>query len=111
MVSLDAEGFVRAIVEKPRPGDVAASKRSDGRIGVSMNIFRLSADDILPYLESIPLHPERNEKELPVAVTMLASARPGSVYAIPRSERVPDLTQVADIPEVLEYLKTTSPVR
>ena len=45
------------------------------------------------------------------AERLLAAGHPGSVYAIPRSERVPDLTQVADIPEVLEYLKTLSPVR
>ncbi len=71
-----------------------------------MNIFRFSYDDILGFLKSVPLHPARGEKELPVAVRMLAADRPKSVFAIPLSERVPDLTQVADIPEVLNYLKT-----
>ncbi|HLF13940.1 MAG TPA: nucleotidyltransferase, partial [Bacteroidota bacterium] len=83
----------------------------NGRIGVSMNIFRFSCDDILPYLESVPLHPARNEKELPVAVRMMASERPGSVYSIPLSECVPDLTQIADIPEVRNYLAVRDAAR
>ena len=108
VITVDGSGFVRDIVEKPGASDIAAATGPGGRVGVSMNIFRLSCDDILPRLESIPLHPQRNEKELPVAVRMLASEEPGSVYAIPLSERVPDLTQLADIPEVLNYLKTNS---
>jgi glucose-1-phosphate adenylyltransferase len=107
VITLDGAGFVKDIVEKPGPADIAAATGGDGRVRVSMNIFRLSYDDILGCLESVPLHPRRHEKELPVAVRMLAAERPGSVYAIPLSERVPDLTQVADIPEVLHYLKTT----
>jgi UTP-glucose-1-phosphate uridylyltransferase len=106
VITLDGSGFVKDIVEKPAPGDIAAATGADGRVRVSMNIFRLSYDDILPRLEAVPLHPLRNEKELPVAVRMLASGVPGSVYAIPLTERVPDLTQVGDIPEVLNYLKT-----
>ena len=109
VLTLDHEGFVRDLVEKPGAGEIAASTRGDGRVGVSMNLFRLSCDDILPYLESIPLHPLRAEKELPVAVRMLATDRPRSVFAIPLSERVPDLTQVADIPEVFEFLKSQTP--
>lgn len=106
VITLDGGGFVKDIVEKPGPAEIAAATGPGGRVGVSMNVFRLSYDDILPRLESVPLHPGRNEKELPLAVRMLAAEQPGSVYAIPLSERVPDLTQVADIPEVLNYLKT-----
>ena len=104
VITTDPAGFVRDIIEKPGPADIAAAADGNGRIGVSMNIFRFSCDDILPYLESVPLHPARNEKELPVAVRMMASERPGSVYSIPLSECVPDLTQIADIPEVRNYL-------
>lgn len=106
VISLDGSGFVKDIIEKPAPAEIAAATTADGRVPVSMNIFRLSYDDILPRLESVPLHHLRNEMELPVAVRMLASGVPGSVYAIPLTERVPDLTQVADIPQVLNYLKT-----
>ncbi len=103
VVTTDSTGFVLDIIEKPAPADIAAAANAAGRVGVSMNIFRLSFDNILPYLESIPLHPVRMEKELPVAVRMMARERPGSVYAIAASERVPDLTQVGDIPDVLKY--------
>ena len=111
VVTTDRSGFVRDIIEKPAPADIAAAADGKGRIGVSMNIFRFTCDEILPYLASVPLHPERNEKELPVAVRMLASERPGSVYAISASERVPDLTQLADIPGVRQYLSGGNPGR
>ncbi len=104
VVTTDPAGFVLDIVEKPSPGDIASAADAAGRVGVSMNIFRLSCDDILPYLESVPLHAARMEKELPVAVRSMARERPGSVYAIAASERVPDLTQVRDIPDVLDYV-------
>jgi glucose-1-phosphate adenylyltransferase len=100
-------GFVSDIIEKPSAADIASAAEAGGRVGVSMNIFRLSYDVILPYLESVPLHPSRNEKELPVAVRMLASERPRSVFAIRRSEAVPDLTRLADIPDVQKFISTT----
>ncbi len=104
VLKTDRSGFVTEIIEKPSPADIAAAADGNGRIGVSMNIFRFSVDDIIPFLESVPLHPVRNEKELPVAVRMMASERPGSVFAISASERVPDLTQPADIPGVRREL-------
>lgn len=106
VITAGADGFVRDIVEKPGPAEIAAAASPTGRIGVSMNVFRLSCDDILPCLRSVPLHGERREKELPLAVRMLAADRPGSVFAIPRSERVPDLTQVDDIPGVSDFLQS-----
>lgn len=109
VVTTDEAGSVLDIVEKPTPAEIDSAADAAGRVGVSMNIFRLSCDDILPYLESVPLHPERLEKELPVAVRMMARERPGSVHAIPASERVPDLTRVDDIPELLKYF--TGPPR
>jgi len=106
VITLDPSGFVKDIIEKPGPEEIAAATGEGGRVSVSMNIFRLSYDDILPRLEAVPLHAVRNEKELPVAVRLLVAEKPASLFAIPVSERVPDLTQVADIPAVLNYLKT-----
>jgi glucose-1-phosphate adenylyltransferase len=105
----DADGFLREIIEKPTAEEIARSADPDGRIGVSMNIFRFSYDVILQYLAAVPLHPVRHEKELPVAVKMLAAERPRSVFTIPLSEHVIDLTSQADISAVSEYLTREFP--
>ncbi|MEK9137843.1 MAG: hypothetical protein AAB393_12030 [Bacteroidota bacterium] len=97
------------IVEKPSPEEIGNVAEATGRIGVSMNIFRFSYDRILPYLESVPLHPVRQEKELPVAVKMMAAEHPRSVFTIPLSEHVIDLTSQSDIPAVKAYLAKEFP--
>jgi glucose-1-phosphate adenylyltransferase len=74
-----------------------------------MNIFRFSYDRILPYLESVPLHPVRHEKELPAAVKMMIAEYPRSVFALPLAEHVIDLTSQSDIPTVKEYLAKEFP--
>jgi len=101
----DVEGFLLDILEKPSPKEMADAADANGRIGVSMNIFRLSYDQIFPCLETVPLHPMRQEKELPAAVKMLVDQNPRAVFAIPRSEHVPDLTLQSDILPVKEYLQ------
>jgi len=104
-IKKDAEGFLLDILEKPSPDEMASAADANGRIGVSMNIFRLSYDQIFPCLESVPLHPLRQEKELPAAVKMLVDQNPRAVFTIPRSEHVPDLTLQSDILPVKEYLR------
>jgi NDP-sugar pyrophosphorylase family protein len=105
VLSKDAEGFLVSIVEKPSPEQIAALAGPDGRVGVSMNIFRLDYDRALPYLARVPLHPARQEHELPTAVAMLAADHPRTVKAIPRAEHVPDLTSRDDLARVQEYLR------
>lgn len=105
VIEKDAEGFLQEIIEKPSPEEMARVADSNGRIGVSMNIFRLAYDHILPCLETVPLHPIRREKELPAAVKMLVDQNPQAVFTIPRSEHVPDLTTQSDILPVREYLQ------
>ena len=102
----DEEGFLTNIIEKPSEDQIAAAERKNGFIGVSMNIFRLQYDMIYPFLEKVPFHPVRNEKELPEAVTMMAAAHPKSVFAFPFAEHVPDLTDKNDILPVKKYLET-----
>lgn len=102
----DARGYLIDIVEKPSAAEMN-SAAIDGRIGVSMNIFCLTYDQILPCLETAPLHPIRAEKELPAAVKMLVEKNPDAVFAIPRAEPVPDLTVQSDILAVQEYLQKT----
>jgi len=105
----NADGFLTDILEKPTEEELLASADARGRIGVSMNIFRLSYDLIRPYLESLPLHPERHEKELPRAIRAFISDHPRSVRAIPLAEHVPDLTGRDDIPVMQKYLRAHFP--
>jgi glucose-1-phosphate adenylyltransferase len=98
------KGFLVNIVEKPTAEQIAEVKKKDDFIGVSMNIFSLEYDLILPILERLPLHPIRNEKELPEAVNVLVQMYESSVYAYPLAEHVPDLTSKSDIIEVKNYL-------
>jgi ADP-glucose pyrophosphorylase len=101
----DVSGMLVDIMEKPSPEQVVRAAGPDGRVGVSMNLWRFSCDVVLPFLERAPLHPERMEKELPVAVGMMVREQPGTMKAIPIAEHVPDLTSAHDINEVEEYLR------
>lgn len=101
----DADGYVESIIEKPSREQLTQAADAQGRVGVSMNIFRLSYNAIIPFLESVPLHPERREKELPAAVNMMIERHPQCMFAIPLSEHVIDLTMQTDIPTVMEHLK------
>ena len=105
----DEDHFLLDIIEKPEPHQMEEAKNDNGNIGVSMNIFCFQYEQIMPFLEMVPLHPERNEKELPVAVKMMISQSPGSVYAYPVSEHVPDMTDKSDIKTIIMYLQTHFP--
>ena len=109
VIRKDPEGFLQDIIEKPGPLQIDAAADKHGRVGVSMNIFRFSYDMILPCLEAVPLNPQRQEKELPTAVKMMVNEHPRSVYTIPISEHVIDLTSQVDIPAVKQYLAKEFP--
>jgi len=109
VIRKDRDGFLQDIIEKPAPEAIADAADHNGRVGVSMNVFRFSYDMVLPFLEAAPLHPQRLEKELPTAVMMMANRHARSVYTIPVSEHVIDLTSQVDIPEVKRYLATEFP--
>ena len=100
----DGEGYLIDIIEKPTDKDLEKAKDSNGIIGVSMNIFSLFYDFILPFLEKTPLNPVRKEKELPVAISMMVKEKLKSLFCYPLSEHVIDLTSKEDIPEVKKYL-------
>jgi NDP-sugar pyrophosphorylase family protein len=109
VIHKDVEGYLVDIVEKPTTEQIQSATDSSGRVGISMNIFRFSYDLILPLLERLPLHPVRQEKEIPQAVKLLVQQNPRAVGTIPLSEYVPDLTTKSDIPLVREYLKREFP--
>ncbi len=109
VIQKSPDGYLLDILEKPEPEALGTMRDASGRLGVSMNIFRLSFDMIYPFLERAPLHPVRQEKELPVSVQMMVRSHPRSVRAIPMSEHVPDLTHQSDIPRVQAYLHAAFP--
>jgi glucose-1-phosphate thymidylyltransferase/glucose-1-phosphate adenylyltransferase len=107
VIAKDAGGFLTRIIEKPSDAEIAAATGPGGRVGVSMNVFRFSYDRILPVLARVPLHPVRQEKELPAAVALLVAEDPRAIATIPLAEPVPDLTSLHDVARVREFLETT----
>jgi glucose-1-phosphate adenylyltransferase len=105
IIKRDSKGYLEDIVEKPTAKQMKESTDGEGRVGVSMNIWRFSCDDIQPFLEIVPLHSTRQEKELPSAVKMMVTKVPQSVCTIPLSEHVIDLTSQSDIAAVSHYLE------
>lgn len=103
VISITDSLRVKRIIEKPSPAEVSANTIG-GKVYVSMNLFRLDHDTVLPFLENAPFSPERNEKELPAAVDAMLKAHQGCMVGIPVCEHVPDLTSAADIGRVSKEL-------
>ena len=101
----DNDGYLTDIIEKPSNEEIDTLQKKDGYVGVSMNIFRLSYDMIFPFLQIVPLHPVRNEKELTTAIKIMIDENSKSLLTIPLNEHVPDLTSKNDIENVKEYLR------
>ncbi|MFZ1281917.1 MAG: sugar phosphate nucleotidyltransferase [Ignavibacteriaceae bacterium] len=97
--------FLLDIIEKPSSEIVEIVKDKNGFVGVSMNIFSLKYNIVLPFLEKVPLHPVRKEKELPEAIKMMANEYENSVYCYSLAEHVPDLTSKSDIEQVKKYIE------
>jgi NDP-sugar pyrophosphorylase family protein len=109
VIRKDVGGFLRTIIEKPGADEIASAADDHGRVGVSMNIFRFSCSVILPVLEGLPMHPVREERELPAAVQELVRRDAMGMFTIPLAEHVIDLTSRADIPAVQAYLRREFP--
>ncbi|MBA7665639.1 MAG: nucleotidyltransferase [Calditrichaeota bacterium] len=93
----DDAGYLKSIIEKPSREEIDEVRDSSGKLEVSMNIFSFSYPLIMPVLQAMPLHPVRNEKELPIAVNLLVTEYQREVMNYPLSEHVPDLTTKDDI--------------
>lgn len=92
-----SQRYLQQIIEKPSLQEMEEYRGDDGELSISMNIFNFSGALIYPKLKRCPIHPERNEKELPDAVRMLVQDDFKSVVCIPYSEKIPDLTSANDI--------------
>ena len=62
-----------------------------------MNIFSFTGKEIMPFLEQCPIHPVRNEKELPEAVRFLVKRNSKAMRCFAIAEKLPDLTSAEDI--------------
>ncbi|MBO6829878.1 MAG: NTP transferase domain-containing protein [Muricauda sp.] len=105
LVKMDDDSNLIDIIEKPKSDEVDKYKDNLGKLRVSMNIFTFDGEKLFPFLKHCPVHPIRNEKELPTALLNMLVEFPGEMKAIPLSEHVPDLTAKSDIVEVKKYLK------
>lgn len=109
VVNLDAHNYLKNIIEKPSIETANSYKDLQGKIRVSMNIFKLDGKIMYPYLKDCPVHPIRNEKELPTAILNMVKEHANAMLAIPFSEHVPDLTAKDDIIIIKAYLKKHYP--
>ena len=101
---LDSQNKLLDIIEKPKKEEIDSFRDKHDVIRVSMNIFSFKGDQLYKYVKSCPIHKERNEKELPIAVLNMVKDFPGSMQGIPMAEHVPDLTSKDDIVEIEKYL-------
>tara|TARA_Y100001968_G_scaffold304826_1_gene320173 strand:- start:362 stop:676 length:315 start_codon:yes stop_codon:yes gene_type:complete len=84
-------------IEKPTPEQVAKNLDENGKIRVSMNIFKFNGEQAFDFIKNCPINPIRIEKELPSAIVNMISNESLSMRGIPIAEHVPDLTSKADI--------------
>ncbi len=105
LVLLNEDNNLIDIIEKPAVNNIEKYKDADGKFRVSMNIFKFDGTSMFLYLNNCPVHPKRNEKELPTAVLNYCRDHPGQFKGIPFFEHVPDLTTKKDIKVFKDYLK------
>ena len=104
IIKKDGLGYLTDLLEKPNDEEWAEIVKTMPRIGISWNIFAFTASDLIPFLEKTPLHPVRNEKEIPVTVRLWASEKKQSIFTIQIADVLPDLTSKNDILEVMKVL-------
>lgn len=109
LAQINSNGYLQDIIEKPAPSEIERFKGDDGRFRVSMNIFKFDGSQFYTYLKNCPIHPERNEKELPTALLHMIADDASAVKAIPMAEHVPDLTGKNDITAMNDYLSQHIP--
>jgi NDP-sugar pyrophosphorylase family protein len=109
IAKLDENNCLLDILEKPTADVLDSYRDAEGVLRVSMNAFKFDGAVLYPYLKNCPVHPERDEKELPTVLLNSLKENGNTALGIPFSEHVPDLTAKEDIAEVKEYLKKYYP--
>ncbi|MFC5045371.1 sugar phosphate nucleotidyltransferase [Aquimarina hainanensis] len=109
VAKLDSQNFLLDIIEKPTEQDIENCKDQNGILRVSMNAFKFKGETLATPLKECPIHPERNEKELPTVFLNMLKTHPKTAIGIPFSEHVPDLTAKDDIHTVKQFLAKNYP--
>lgn len=97
ILMMDQDFNLVNFIEKPTPEQVAKNSDENGKIRVSMNIFKFNGEQAFDFIKNCPINPIRIEKELPSAIVNMISNESLSMRGIPIAEHVPDLTSKADI--------------
>ena len=97
ILMMDQEFNLVNFIEKPTPEQVAKNLDENGKIRVSMNIFKFNGEQAFDFIKNCPINPIRIEKELPSAIVNMISNESLTMRGIPIAEHVPDLTSKADI--------------
>lgn len=105
LVLLNKDNHIEDIIEKPSEGQLEQYRDIDGKLRVSMNIFKFHGPAITPFIMDCPVHPIRDEKELPTAILNYCRKHNNNFLGIPFKEHVPDLTSKEDIKTFKGYLK------
>ena len=92
-------------IEKPTQEQVDQNLDSNGKIRVSMNIFKFNGLQAFDFIKNCPINPIRNEKELPSAIVNMINENDLYMKGIPIAEHVPDLTSKADINIIQKFIE------
>jgi glucose-1-phosphate adenylyltransferase len=106
LMQFDDQHYLIDIVEKPSLDKVHQFRDKEGKLRVSMNIFKFDGGLFFKYVKDCPIHPIRKEKELPTALLNMINDHPAATRGIPLSEHVPDLTSKDDILTIKRYVET-----
>ncbi len=104
VISRNDEGGLARIDEKPDEATIQSAIWLDGTVRVSMNYFRVPYCDLLEAVRTVPEHPMRKEKELPVALSNWSEGHPGDLQVLPMAGAFLDLTHPQDIVKAGERL-------
>ena len=104
-MTMNSEMNLLNFIEKPTKDQVDKNLDENGKIRVSMNIFKFSGKSSSNFITNCPINPLRNEKELPSAIMNMITSSDSYMKAVPIAEHVPDLTSKKDI-AILEKLIT-----
>ena len=97
ILMMDGDFNLVNFIEKPTPEQVVENLDENGKIRVSMNIFKFNGNHAFDFIKNCPINPIRIEKELPSAIVNMISDNSFYMKGIPIAEHVPDLTSKADI--------------
>lgn len=109
LTKLNNQNQLTKIIEKPSESDISNFYDKDGKLRVSMNIFKFDGKEFYPFLKNCPVHPTRNEKEMQTALVNYVSETDNVVIGIPLAEHVADLSSKDDIAVVKQYIKKNYP--